>query len=81
MKLVNADKLLEELPDDLPYKGSVKRVLIQAEDALDPVKAMVDRVWQETEGLEYWQHSAVQKFVGAIFAGLEGKEYNFDEDS
>lgn len=79
MKLVNADELMMKLPNDLPYKGSVKRVLEQADDALEPVKAMVDRVWQETEGLEYWQHSAVQKLVGAIFAGLEGKEYDFDE--
>lgn len=30
MKLVDAEKILDRLPDDLPYKSSVKRVLIQA---------------------------------------------------
>ena len=29
-KYINADELLQMLPDDLPYKASVKRVLIQA---------------------------------------------------
>ena len=29
-KYIDADALLNKLPDDLPYKGSVKRVLMQA---------------------------------------------------
>lgn len=29
-KYINADELLKKLPDDLPYKGSVRRVLMQA---------------------------------------------------
>lgn len=29
-KYIDADKILQKLPDDLPYKASVKRVLIQA---------------------------------------------------
>lgn len=33
MAYINRDKLLNELPNDLPYKASVKRVLIQAEEA------------------------------------------------
>ena len=28
---IDADELLNKLPDDLPYKASVKRVLMQAE--------------------------------------------------
>lgn len=32
-KYIDADALLERLPDDLPYKGSVKRVLMQAPTA------------------------------------------------
>jgi hypothetical protein len=32
-KYVNADELLKRLPDDLPYKASVKRVLMQAPTA------------------------------------------------
>lgn len=30
MRLIDADAALRSLPDDLPYKASVKRVLIQA---------------------------------------------------
>lgn len=32
-KYVNVDEILNKLPDDLPYKASVKRVLIQAPEA------------------------------------------------
>lgn len=32
-RYIDADKLLTVLPDDLPYKASVKRVLIQAPPA------------------------------------------------
>ena len=32
-RYVNVDRLLNRLPDDLPYKASVKRVLTQAPDA------------------------------------------------
>ena len=39
-KYINADELLSRLPDDLPYKGSVKRVLMQAPgvDAVEVVR-------------------------------------------
>lgn len=30
MRLIDADELEKKLPNDLPYKASVKRVLIQA---------------------------------------------------
>ena len=30
MRYIDADALLSRLPDDLPYKASVKRVLMQA---------------------------------------------------
>lgn len=30
MRLIDADAVLRSLPDDLPYKDSVRRVLIQA---------------------------------------------------
>ena len=33
MRYIDADALLNNLPDDLPYKASVKRVLIQAPTA------------------------------------------------
>ncbi len=39
-KYINVDKQLEKLPNDLPYKASVKRVLIQApaEDVVEVVR-------------------------------------------
>lgn len=37
MRQVDADKILADLPDDLPYKGSVKRVLMQAETIKDKI--------------------------------------------
>ena len=33
MRPIDADAALDNLPDDLPYKGSVKRVLMQAPTA------------------------------------------------
>ena len=32
-RYIDAEELLKRLPDDLPYKASVKRVLMQAPDA------------------------------------------------
>ena len=32
-RYIDADAVLDRLPDDLPYKGSVKRVLMQAPTA------------------------------------------------
>ena len=32
-RYIDADELLKRLPDDLPYKASVRRVLMQAPDA------------------------------------------------
>ena len=32
-RYIDADELLNRLPDDLPYKGSVRRVLMQAPTA------------------------------------------------
>ena len=39
-KYIDVDKILQKLPDDLPYKASVKRVLIQAptEDVVEVVR-------------------------------------------
>ena len=39
MRLIDADALIDRLSDDLPYKASVKRVLIQAPTA-DVVKVV-----------------------------------------
>ena len=32
MKLIDVDKLIMQLPDDLPYKSSVSKVLAQAQE-------------------------------------------------
>lgn len=34
-RYIDADELLNRLPDDLPYKASVKRVLMQAPEATE----------------------------------------------
>lgn len=39
MRLIDADTLLDNLPDDLPYKGAVKRVLTQV-PTVDAVSAV-----------------------------------------
>lgn len=45
-KYVDADALLDKLPDDLQYKGSVRRVLIQAPAA--DVKPVIHGHWIDT---------------------------------
>ena len=44
-RYVDTDKILQKLPDDLPYKASVKRVLIQAEES--DVEEVVHGEWIE----------------------------------
>jgi SMC interacting uncharacterized protein involved in chromosome segregation len=43
-KYFDSDELLKKLPDDLPYKASVKRVLIQAPEADVVPKSEYDAV-------------------------------------
>ena len=45
-RYIDADELLNKLPDDLPYKASVKRVLMQAPTADVVPKSEVDK-WKE----------------------------------
>ena len=49
-RYIDADKLLNNLPDDLPYKASVKRVLIQAptEDVV-PKSEVAREIFEEIE--------------------------------
>lgn len=48
-RYIDADKLLKNLPNDLPYKGSVKRVLIQApaEDVVEVVRCSECKYWHK----------------------------------
>ena len=48
---VNVDELLQKLPDDLPYKASVKRVLMQAPTADVAPKSEVERLEKEVDRL------------------------------
>ena len=56
-KYINADELLKRLPDDLPYKASVKRVLIQAPEADVAPRSEVEReIFEEIEeARERWE--------------------------
>lgn len=54
-RYIDADALLNNLPDDLPYKASVKRVLIQAptEDVVEVVRCKDCEWYREVQGYEY----------------------------
>ena len=67
-KYIDADELLNNLPDDLPYKASVKRVLIQAQPADVVPKSEVDKLEYTLTGV---MHS-VDKW-------LDGEELKQDE--
>lgn len=49
MRLIDADALLRSLPDDLPYKGSVRRVLMQVPevDACLVIMCKDCKYWQD----------------------------------
>ena len=62
MRHIDADALLNKLPDDLPYKASVKRVLMQAPTA-DVVEVnLVNKLTDENDKLkamvEMWKSTA-----------------------
>ena len=50
MRYIDADALLNMLPDDLPYKASVKRVLMQAPTA--DVDDRINHLTSKTEAQE-----------------------------
>ena len=52
MRYIDADELLNRLPDDLPYKASVKRVLIQAPEAdVVPKSEVAREIFEEIDGI------------------------------
>ena len=77
-KYIDADKTLNSLPDDLPYKASVKRVLTQApaEDVVELddcfeiviVSAVRYAIGRQT----YVPHSVIQ-FISPILSKLSHK--------
>ena len=50
-RYIDADETLNRLPNDLPYKASVKRVLMQAPKADVVPKSEHDKLLQENERL------------------------------
>ena len=77
IRYIDADELLKRLPDDLPYKGSVKRVLIQA-PAADAVE-VVHASWEGRNG--YAQYGYYCTHCEAVFTGVNAewiaKEHNY----
>lgn len=64
-RYIDADAELKRLPDDLPYKGSVKRVLIQA-PAADVVEVVRCRDCVHWGGVAYG-------FICRKFSGIDSK--------
>jgi hypothetical protein len=66
-RYIDADALLNKMPDDLPYKASVKRVLIQAPTADVAPKSEVERLQHilDSYALQYGtvkdQHEVIDK--------------------
>lgn len=63
MKLIDADAALRRLPDDLPYKDSVRRVLIQA-PTVDAVQ--VTRCMDCESARELTQHESIYLADGVL---------------
>ncbi len=51
-RYIDADALLNRTPDDLPYKASVKRVVMQAPtaDVVEVVRCKDCKYWQDNNG-------------------------------
>lgn len=63
MRLIDADAALRSLPDDLPYKGSVRRVLTQAQ-TVDAVQ--VTRCMDCESARELTQHESIYLADGVL---------------
>lgn len=63
MRLIDADAALRSLPDDLPYKGSVRRVLTQAQ-AVDAVQ--VTRCMDCESARELTKHESIYLAGGVL---------------
>ena len=61
MRLIDSDELLKKLPDDLPYKASVKRVLMMAEE-VDIIRCKDCKYKVETAEAGYDPHDIVCAF-------------------
>lgn len=48
------------------------------DENIENVQRMIDKVFMETDGIDYWKAGAVKMFVDSILAGLRGEEMTFD---
>ena len=81
---INRDELLKMLPDDLPYKASVKRVLMQAQTAdvvpkseYDSLKKLFNDMTQEAKGYLNRLYGIRAEVAREIFAEIN--EECFDQ--
>ena len=72
-RYIDADKLLKNLPDDLPYKASVKRVLIQAPTCDVVPKSEVEKVVAQIskQEMDSYEHIYKQEVAREIFEEIE----------
>ena len=68
MRLIDADAELRSLPNDLPYKGSVRRVLMQAAtvDACRVTLAIFFTALLDKEGMDTEQLQRIWREVEAL---------------
>ena len=67
----DADELLNRMPDDLPYKASVKRVLMQAPEADVVPKSEVERVYYNLQAVLEERAETKQEIAREIFEEIE----------
>ena len=66
-RYIDADELLSKLPADLPYKTSVKRVLMQAQEADVVPKSEVERVYYNLQAVLEERAETKQEIAREIF--------------
>lgn len=62
MRLIDADATLDIMPQDLPYRGAVRRVLMQAPEVEAITKEELIEIFDEI-------YDALECFSGAFLAG------------
>ena len=70
-RYIDADELLNKLPDVLPYKASVKRVLMQAPEADVVPKSEVERVYYNLQAVLEERAETKQEIAREIFEEID----------
>ena len=81
-RYIDADKLVNRLPDDLPYKSSVKRVLIQAPTANDYYEKVAEMSYQSPIEVIIGQMRFEQekRLEGEVFKAIQDVGVTVDKD-